>query len=122
MCDRLLQHSRRILGIIFPVGFVCFRESVSRVIGFLEAARLDCCRFLERLPCFAPGFLQSEGVGCLRVEIDGVFVFFCLAAKEREAAAGGGVRFLSLLPKLSAMDPAIAIESHDGGAMVVATF
>ena len=79
--DRLLQHSRRILWIILPIAFIRLCQCICRIVRLLEAVRLYRGGFLECLPGFFTRFLQPEGVCGLCVELDGAFVFLCLAAE-----------------------------------------
>ena len=96
MLNRLLQHPRRLLRLIFPVAFVRFRQRIRRIVGFFEVVLLDLGGAFEGLSGFFAGFLESEGVCCLGVEVDCVFVFFCFAAEEGETAAGALGGFVRL--------------------------
>jgi hypothetical protein len=89
--DGLLEHSRRIFGVILSVALVGICQCVGGVIGLLQLVGFDRGRPFERLPGFSAGFLKAEGVCGVLVELCRFFVFLRLAAEEGEAGAGGRV-------------------------------
>lgn len=85
--DCLLEHSRRIFRVVFPVALVCVCQGVRRIVRLLQVIRFDPGGLFECLSCFPARVLDAEGVRGVFVELGGPLELLRLTAKEREAGA-----------------------------------
>lgn len=87
--DGLLEHSRRIFGVILPVALVGICQCVGGIVRLLQVVGFDRGGLLKCLPGFSARLLEAEGVCSVLVELCCPFELLGLAAEEGEARAGG---------------------------------